>query len=214
MDKAALRSRFFLDIYTKTLYIGAMKTVLQHLKDRHVDLNLHTVWVGEVERIATYPLWNLSGQLCGYQAYRPEASKVQKNDEAGKYYTYRGKKLAPDRLERPNKNRAVSVACMESWYLTNTLFVTEGYFDAVRFTELGVSAVALLSNDPSPDLQNWLMFVRQERPVVAICDPGRAGSKLVKAGHVSHVVQLPNDPDGDLGDASPDYVQNLIDLYV
>jgi hypothetical protein len=190
-----------------------MTTMLQHMQDRHVDLDLHTVWLDEAERVATYPLWNLSGQLSGYQSYRPDADKVQKNNETGRYYTYRGKKVAPDRLERPNKNRAVSVACMESWYLTNTLFVTEGYFDAVRFTELGVSAVALLSNDPSVDLQNWLYFVRQERLVVSVCDPGKAGLKLAKVGHHAHVVNLPNDPDGDLGDASHEYVMQLVKAY-
>jgi hypothetical protein len=183
-----------------------MTTMLQHMQDRHVDLDLHTVWLDEAERVATYPLWNLSGQLSGYQAYRPDAAKLQSNDEAGRYYTYRGNKVAPDRLERPNRNRAVSVACMESWYLTDTLFVTEGYFDAVRFTELGVSAVALLSNDPSVDLQNWLFCVRQDRHVVS-------GFKLAKVGHHAHVVNLPNDPDGDLGDASHEYVQQLVDWY-
>tara|TARA_R110000851_G_scaffold328860_1_gene500256 strand:- start:1311 stop:1886 length:576 start_codon:yes stop_codon:yes gene_type:complete len=190
-----------------------MTTMLQHMQDRHVDLDLHTVWLDEAERVATYPLWDLSGQFSGYQAYRPDADKVQKNNEAGRYYTYRGKKVAPDRLERPNKNRAVAVACMESWYLTNTLFVTEGYFDAVRFTELGVSAVALLSNDPSVDLQNWLYCVRQTRTVVAVCDPGQAGFKLAKVGHHAHVVNLPNDPDSDLGDAPQEYVQRLVDFY-
>jgi hypothetical protein len=33
------------------------------LKTRHMDLSLHTAWIDEVVGVATFPLWNLSGQL-------------------------------------------------------------------------------------------------------------------------------------------------------
>jgi hypothetical protein len=184
-----------------------MDSVLQHVRDRHVDTTLHSVWVDELYRVATFPLWNLSGKMVGYQAYRPEASKVRKNDLKGKYYTWRGPKLVPKR------SQTVAVWGMESWRLSNTLFVFEGVFDAARVTTLGYSAVALLSNDPDTSVKNWLACVRQTRPVVAVCDPGQAGFKLAKVGHHAHVVNLPNDPDGDLGDAPHEYVQQLVDFY-
>ena len=184
-----------------------MQDMRTHLLSRHVDLELHRVWYDDTDRVAVFPLWNLSGQFVGYQAYRPEASKVQKNDEKGKYYTYRGEKLFPKHC------KTVAVWGLESWYLSTTLFVTEGVFDAARLTELGVSAVALLSNDPSKSTRNWLYAVRQQRHVVAVCDPGGAGGKLAKVGHEAHVMNVPGLPDGDLGDAPDSYVQALLNEY-
>jgi hypothetical protein len=184
-----------------------MTTILQHIKDRHVDTNLHKVWVDEDDRVASFPLWNLSGQYSGYQSYRPDADKVQKNDEKGRYYTYRGTKLIP------KHSKTVTVWGLESWLLSSTLFVTEGIFDAARITELGASAIAVLSNDPSTSTKNWFMCVRQTRPVVAICDPGRAGFKLAKVGHASHIMNLTGLPDGDLSDAPEEYVRNIINQY-
>jgi len=179
----------------------------QHMLDRHVDVNLHRVWLDEDNRVATFPLWNLSGEMTSYQAYRPDAVKVQRNDEAGRYYTYRGTKLFPKHC------KTVSVWGLESWLLSTVLFVTEGVFDAARLTERGYSAVALLSNDPDSSLLSWLRTVRAMRPVVAVCDPGRAGRKLAKAGHVAHTVEVEGMPDADLGDVSDEYVTRLLAEY-
>lgn len=181
--------------------------MLKHLHDRYVDTDLHKVWYDDADRVATFPLWNASGQFAGYQAYRPDADKVQKNDVYGRYYTYRGEKLIT------KHSKSVTVWGLESWNLSNTLFVTEGIFDAARLTNLGVSAIALLSNDPSISTKNWLLCVRQSRPVIAVCDPGRAGAKLAKVGHDSHTVQVPGDPDADLGDVPDKYVRELIKWY-
>lgn len=188
--------------------VRLMSTMLEHVRDeRHVNTDLHKVWICDEERVAYFPLYNLSGQMAGCQAYRPDADKVQKNDEKGRYYTYRGKKLLP------NHSKTVTVWGLESWYLSTTLFVFEGIFDAARVTELGASAIAVLSNDPSTSTKNWLYCVRQTRPVVSVCDPGKAGRKLAKVGHYSHTVNLPGNPDGDLGDASPEYVRKLVEQY-
>ena len=92
-------------------------TVLQNLRSRYFDMNLHTVWVDEDEGVATFPLWNLSGQLVGYQQYRPSANKKKDNHpKMSRYFTYR-------------KNRVVGVWGLESWNLSDTLFVTEGTTD-------------------------------------------------------------------------------------
>lgn len=181
--------------------------MLEHVRARHVDTDLHYVWVDEAERVARFPLWNLSGQMVGYQAYRPDAGKVKKNDEKGRYYTNRGEKLVP------KHSKTVTVWGLESWYRSTALFVTEGIFDAARLTELGMSAVAVLSNDPSTSTKNWLLCVRQMRPVVAVCDPGKDEHKLAKVGHFAHTVTLPGMPDGDLGDADEQYVKDLVDAY-
>ena len=184
-----------------------MTSLREHILSRHLDMNLHLVWIDEDERVATFPLWNLSGQLVGYQAYRPDADKVQKNDEKGRYYTYKGQKLVC------KHNKTVSVWGLESWYLSTTLFITEGIFDAARLTQRGYSAVAVLSNDPNTSTLNWLAQVRTQRPTVAVCDPGAAGRKLVKTAHTAHTVSVPGHPDADLGDVDDAYVEGLLACY-
>lgn len=172
-------------------------TVLQNLRSRYFDMNLHTVWVDEDEGVATFPLWNLSGQLVGYQQYRPSATKKKDNHpKMSRYFTYR-------------KNKVVGVWGLESWNLSNTLFVTEGTFDACRLTSLGYSAVASLSNDVAPNVAQWLWAVGKSRSVVAVCDNDVAGRRLAKHASVFHVVDQ-----GDLGDATEDYVKKLIEEYV
>ncbi len=172
-----------------------MKSVTQHLVDRHLNLDLHRPVVDEVERVATFFLYNLSGQLVGYQQYRPEGEKKpQNNPKQGKYFTYR---------HQPT----LSVWGVESLHLTpDVVFLTEGVFDAARLTGRGYSALAALSNNPNQDLRNWLTCLN--RKVVAVCDNDDAGRKLAKFGDVA-VFTL----DHDLGDSTDEYVTQLLETY-
>ena len=170
--------------------------IRSHLKSRHVDLSLHKVYIDEIEYCATFPLWNLSGQMVGYQTYRPDSDKVQKNNpKLGRYYTHRNKET-------------IGVWGLESWYLSNVLFVTEGIFDAARLTHYGASAIATLSNDPNNSTREWMYSVRSNRFVVSVCDAGPSGNKLKKLGH--KFFQFEN---GDLGDASDEIVKKILKLY-
>ena len=173
-----------------------MNTVLEHLKQRHLDVDLHRPMVDEVERLATFYLYNLSGQLVGYQQYRPEGEKKPNNNpKEGKYFTYR-------------KQPTLAVWGVESLFLSpNVVFVCEGLFDAARLTERGFSALAVLSNNPSPDLRNWLTCLN--RKVVAVCDNDAAGRKLAKFGDVVVFCE-----DHDLGDSSDEFVNDLVRRFV
>jgi DNA primase len=173
-----------------------MKTVTEHLKDRHLDLELHRPMVDEVERVATFLLYNLSGQVVGYQQYRPEGlKKPNNNPKEGKYFTY-------------SKQPTLAVWGVESLYLTpGVVFVCEGVFDAARLTSKGVSALAVLSNNSGKDLSNWLGMLN--RKVVAVCDNDNAGRKLAKFGDVSVFCE-----DHDLGDSSDEFVNNLVARFV
>ena len=168
-----------------------METLTQHLKGRHLDLALHRPVLDEEERVVTFYLWNLSGQLVGYQQYRPEGEKKPRNNpKEGKYFTHRSQPT-------------VAVWGVESLHLTpNVVFLTEGVFDAARLTELGYSALAALSNNPTQDLRNWLTCLN--RKVVAVCDNDVAGRRLAKFGNVAVFTE-----DHDLGDSSSEYVKNL-----
>lgn len=173
-----------------------MDTVLQHLKNRHLNVELHRPMVDEVERVATFLLYNLSGQVVGYQQYRPEGEKKPSNNpKLGKYYTYR-------------KQPTLAVWGVESLHLSpNVVFVCEGLFDAARLTQKGASALAVLSNNPSPDLRNWLTCLN--RKVVAVCDNDSAGRKLAKFGDVVVYCE-----DHDLGDSSDEFVNDLVRRFV
>ena len=164
----------------------------QHLQSRHLDLDLHRPMLDDAEGVATFYLWNLSGQLVGYQQYRPLGDKKPNNNpKLGKYYTYR-------------KQPTLAVWGVESLDLSpNVVFLTEGVFDAARLTSRGYSALAVLSNNPSPDLRNWLTCLN--RRVVAVCDNDSAGRKLAKFGDLVLFTE-----DKDLGDSSDEFVTKVL----
>ena len=172
-----------------------MKTVTEHLKDRHLNLELHRPMVDEENRVATFFLYNLSGALVGYQQYRPEGEKKpQNNPKQGKYFTYR-------------KQPTLAVWGVESLHLSpNVVFLCEGVFDACRMTERGYSALAVLSNNTGSDLKNFLFMLN--RKVVAVCDNDDAGRKLAKFGDVAVFCE-----DHDLGDSSEEFVNTLVLKY-
>lgn len=172
-----------------------MVTVRQHLLDRHVDFDLHRPMVDEEDRVATFYLYNLTGQLTGYQQYRPDATKdVRNHPKLARYYTYR-------------KQPTVAVFGVESLHLTpHVVFLTEGVFDACRLTKYGYSALAALSNDPSLDLYNFVSCLN--RKVVAVCDNDVAGRKLAKFGNVAVYTS-----DKDLGDSTDEFVRSLLEKY-
>ena len=172
-------------------------TLLQHLHSRKLDTDLHRVWLNESEGVAVFPIWNLSEQLIGYQQYRPSATKEKNNNPLeGRYFT---------RV----KDGKVGVWGLESWNLSNALFVTEGIFDACRITYFGYSAVCVFGNDVQPSTLRWLWSVRKSRPVVSICDSDNAGRRLRRLGNSFVTVEGYD----DLGDASDEYVYSLIEKY-
>ena len=166
-----------------------------HLNSRHLDLDLHRPVLDEENQVATFYLWNLSGQLVGYQQYRPSGEKKpQNNPREGKYFTY-------------SHQPTLAGWGVETLHLTpNVVFLTEGVFDAARLTERGFSALAALSNNPTADLRNWLTCL--DRRVVAVCDNDAAGRRLAKFGDLAVFTE-----DHDLGDSTEDYVSWLVSTY-
>lgn len=173
------------------------ETMWEYLSRRKVRLDLHNPMVDEVERTVTYYLWNLSGQLVGYQQNRPDADKLPQKlgPKFARYFTYR-------------KQPTLGVWGVESLYLGDgPVFLCEGVYDAARLTYRGYSALAACANDPARDLRNWLSCLR--RPVVVVCDNDPAGQKLAKFGDYVEVVSDGN----DLGEASEEYVTYLLNKY-
>lgn len=172
-----------------------MFDIEKHLQERFMDTSIHECWIDYNENIATFPLWNLSGQLIGYTVYRPLSEKKKCNDAKGRYYTYRIKEF-------------ISVWGLESWKFSNTLFLTEDIFDACRLTHHGYSAIAVLSNGVNTNTKKWLKIVKNIRPIVVICDNDNSGDGLRKLGHYSYKTVA-----NDLGDSTEDEVNYIIEKY-
>ena len=175
-----------------------METVTEYLRRRHLDLDLHRPVVNEAERTATFLLYNLSGQLVGFQQHRPDALKTPQKmgPREARYFTYR-------------KQPTHGVWGLESFYLSEgPVFVTEGVFDAARLTAVGQTALATCCNDPQRDLGNWLQCLA--RPVVVVADNDKAGRKLAKFGN--YVEYCPEEGQ-DLGDCPQEFVDFLVEKY-
>ncbi len=171
-----------------------MVTVRQHLANRHLDLDLHRPIIDEVDYTAVFLLWNLSGQIVGYQQYRPHASKERKNDpREGRYFTYR-------------KQPTIAVWGVESLKLTSDIiFVAEGIFDAARLTRRGVAAIAVLSNDPTQDVRNWLYCLGKK--IVVVYDNDKAGKRLQSCSKYQVTTG-----EKDLGDADEEEVDKILKI--
>jgi len=171
-----------------------------HLSSRFLDVNIHRTLIDEEEQVATFFLYNLSGQIVGYQQYRPLGEKYDyQNPKTGKYYTYRNSDYP-----------TVALFGLESYYFTpDILFVVEGVFDAARLTSRGISCVATLCNSPPKDYRNF--FSCLPRKVVIICDNDSSGKKLSKFS--DNYIVVPEEFK-DLGAAPNDYINFVVERYV
>lgn len=124
-----------------------MMNMYQHLKDRRLELRRYDgIYVSDEH--VTFTLWNLSGMMVGYQQYNPLANKEKRNHpREGRYFTY---------LSGDKKNKMTGVWGLESLsYRDDILVICEGIFDACRFHNFNIPAVALLSSSYKP-YKNWL----------------------------------------------------------
>lgn len=177
----------------------SVEELRDHLVSRNVDLNLHKPLLSA--EVATFLLYNLSGQVVGYQRYNPSFPSAfpgdgkQSNLRDRRYYNYvTSGQIGVFGLESFNEN-------------TKVVFVTEGAFDCCRLTKRGATAVAMLTNNPSSSMRNFLLCLGV--PVVAVCDDDAAGVKLRKSGHFFETVQGGK----DLGECSEDFVDYLLEKY-
>ncbi|MBM25455.1 MAG: hypothetical protein CL760_07210 [Chloroflexi bacterium] len=182
-----------------------MTTLLTHLKNRHVNTELYKgLTVSEEEQTATFLLWNLSGQLVGYQQYRPERPKMDHTLDPRelRYFTY-ATKLEPKRqmhavfgLDLLNKNN-------------KTLFVVEGVFDAVRLHNLGLNCLAMLGCNPK-QMKTWLWSMDYD--VVPVCEGDKAGKKLKNLSNNGKSLFLSEGV--DLGDMTNEEVLETFKEYL
>ena len=146
-------------------------------------------------------LYNLSGQLVGYQKYNPNYPKVGQNKLGGnpklaKYFTH---------VTEGDKGRKIAAWGLESTKFTDKyVFITEGIFDAARIQEAGYPAIAVLCNDPSESLRSWLSTLPQKK--IVIYDNDAAGKKLIKVGDYSFTVPMKK----DMNDLTPEQSKSFL----
>jgi len=175
----------------------------QHLKDRGLDLKKSSAIIDKKSGIAHFILYNLSGQLVGYQRYNPLGSKKTGHnvgDGLDKYYTYITK-------EGP-KTHKLAVWGLETLKQSDRLlFIVEGIFDAVKVHNAGYPCVAVLGNAPKI-LKSWFYVLPQK--IIAILDNDSAGNVLGRMA--DKAVKVP-EPYHDLGDmpqgAATKFIQSV-----
>lgn len=178
--------------------------VMKHLiNDRYVNPKLYSISIDN--ETATFLLYNLSGQIVGYQQYRPFAPKSLNNDaKDGRYYT----RLT---IENSNpKSMKFGVFGIETFHFRNDiLFLVEGIFDAVRIHNLNLPCVATLTNNPK-QLYNLFYIIGQSRKIISICDNDIAGKKLSLLSDYYKVCYKGK----DLGDMTNQEVYNFMEIFL
>lgn len=108
-------------------------------------------------------LFNLSGQIVGYQKYNHRAEKVAKNHPSlGRYFTYL-------------TDGKIACAGLDNIECSKPLYLVEGIFEQITATEYGLNCIAVLCNSPK-HLRNFLACWPHR--VVALCQDDSAGLKL------------------------------------
>ena len=173
-----------------------MSEMIEHLKNRYVDLDLHNPII--TQDTATFMLYNLSSQLVGWQRYAPKNEHLCSNSFNGRYYTYR-------------TQHQIGFFGMESIKLNSPcVFVTEGIFDIVRLTQKGCAGLALLTNSPNDSMLNQLFCLG--KPIIAICDNDKGGDflkKKLKGLASAYITPI----EKDLGDSSQEFIDNIVYTY-
>jgi hypothetical protein len=178
-----------------------------HLRGRGLNPENYNVLLDKESGFAYFLLFNLSGQMVGYQRYNPKGEKNLKGDrdnKDAKYYNY---------ITKESKG----VSKLAVWGLdtlqpnSNILFMVEGIFDAVKIHGAGYPAIAVLTNDPQ-HLKPWLKAMANLKTVCIIDsddeENGFAGNKLAKAGDYSFVID--DSRYHDLGDMPQEIATKFI----
>lgn len=154
-----------------------MDCMIKHLKDRHLNPDIYQ-GLSICSDVSIFPLWNLSGQMVGYQQYRPDGDKKKRRNPAlGKYYT---------RIKKESNKAAITAWGLDMINVNNRrIYLLEGIFKACRFHNLGLNALATISNNPQ-NLKGWLMSLGYE--LYSVCDGDVAGGELAKYGDKSLIL--------------------------
>jgi hypothetical protein len=176
---------------------GLLMNIYQHLYSRSFDPSRYYTAFEYEQRgiVMSVLLFNLSGQIVGYQVYRPWSTDKKCNDpKLGRYYTYITAGMD-------------GVFGLETDNGQGPLFIVEGIFKASKLHSVGLNAIATLTSDPKR-MKPWLRILSKTRPLIAIGDNDPAGMKLVK--RVGRGATSPRDLDEMSSEDVLDFVKGII----
>lgn len=172
--------------------------IRDHLIMRGMPLDRHGLFIDDELNVATFMLYNLSGEIVGYQHYNPAGSKSVRGAGSAdksqvKYFTY---------VTRAGETKKIALWGVDTIrYDVPYLFLTEGIFDAVKLHNENLPAVATLCNDPKT---LGSLFRSLGKTIICVMDRDQAGIKLKRWADVQLIVP---DQFHDLGEMSQDDVK-------
>lgn len=179
----------------------------KNLKERGVDFNKTHVLVDKDKNAAFFFIYNLSGQMVGYQRYNPNGEKVRSNFR--KSHTEADIELMKYKTFVTNKN--IAVWGLESYDMySKHLFVVEGIFDCIKIHNAGYPAIATLANNPTKSTKSWLNTLPQE--IIVIYDNDDAGRKLQSVATKKSAT--PPHPYKDLGEMPQNKVNEFLKTLI
>lgn len=178
--------------------------IVKHLISRDLDVYKSNVIIDEENCLAYFLLYNLSGQLIGYQRYNPNGSKTNHSNNLSngemKYYTW---------VTKIDKIPMIAVYGLETYKIKIPyLFLTEGVFDCIKIHNLNLPAIAVIGNNPKP-LYSWLKTLPQIK--LSILDNDNAGNFLKRFSEYSFKVPIEFK---DLGEMPMDKVNIFINTII
>lgn len=149
--------------------------------------------VDHENEIFTRYIYNLSGEIIGYQRYNWRADKFKNNDPKGRYYTY---------VSKVDNKTELCVMGLETFdSRRHIIYVVEGGFEQASAVSCGFNCVATLTNT-TKRIDGWLKT--NHLTSVALCQPDKASMLLAR--NTDYHIVLPK----DLDDLTYDELQELI----
>lgn len=137
-------------------------------------------WVNFSTEVVTFPLWNLSGELLGYQEYKWNKPKTRGNHPKDqKYFTYLPKETIG----------LYGLQLLPEGY-KGTIYLVEGIWEVIMGWAYNIPCIAMLGSD-NKQAMNWVKSLPNK--VRPLCQPDKAGKKLAKFGEPIYL-------EGDLDD--------------
>lgn len=155
-----------------------MSAIRRHLESRSCFEEFVEFWADDEAHVVTFPLYDITHNLIGYQQYRPDGDKKSHEKECAKYWTH----------HLPGTSRFWIPKTYDS--SKRIVFVQEGIFSATPLVTLGHNVVAILSSDNKDALKNLRI---QGHYLIGICDGDQAGKKLSR--HLDDAIILPEGED-------------------
>lgn len=175
-----------------------IKEDIDHLSSRGVDAN-RTYFIHDEKTNNTYFfLYNLSGDIVGYQKYNPDYPKEGGLGYLGRYFT---------KVQKgPTGHSKIAVFGLDTYSIDiKYIFIAEGVFDIIKVHNLDEPGIANLGCSVSPQAKNWYSTLPQIK--IVIQDRDDAGTELGAVGDYIYTVP---EPYKDLGDMPQEEVKKFI----